>query len=129
MICGDVWWLWFEHVCSGHVSVDMNAQRMHLIIRMAGNLGVKTRGDPATPEPSTTKNSSSSRSPKNSSAQRPDGEQVTTRNKGLMKIISRLRQISNRSIVCATSPFSGQQNRREHRARCTVTSKTSKHIP
>ena len=54
--------------------------------------GSQTRGEPA-PEPSTTKNSSSSRAPQNSSAQCPDGEQVTARNKGLMKIISRLRQI------------------------------------
>ena len=48
---------------------------------------------PRHPEPSTTRNSSSSRAPKNSSGQCPDGEQVTARNKGLMKIISRSMQI------------------------------------
>ena len=47
-VWGEERWWWFGPVCSEHVSVDMNAQRMHLI-RVAEHLGVKTPGVPATP--------------------------------------------------------------------------------
>ena len=58
------------------------------LILVAGHLGVKTPGDPATLEPSTTHSCESSRARKKNLLQkRADSEQVSVRYEGLAKVM------------------------------------------
>ena len=113
-------------MCSGHVSADMNAQRMYLI-RVAGHLGVRLR---ATPPPRALDDEElfAIEGSKNSSAQCPDGVQVTVKSKGLMNIISRFRQkLATAASTVRLLRSQACNKRREHRARCTVTRNQEAH--
>ena len=60
-VCRALWWLWWLWWVVNGKSLSINSHRMHLT-KMAERLaGSQTPGVPATPEPSMTKNSSSSR--------------------------------------------------------------------
>ena len=85
--------------------------------------GTQTPGDPATPSPRRR------RTPKNSSAQCPDGEQVTAKNKGLMKIMSRLRQIRQPKYRLCDFSVLSQQKSKGTQGEVHRNQQTSKHIP